>query len=239
MIATIAALVLLPQGLNRLTPQESAAGWKLLFDGKSTAGWHNYRAEGVKEGWVVKDGTLICDAEKHPGDIVTNELYDWFELTLEFNLGKDQNSGIILRATNEGQTMWQSGPEVQLYDHPQEDGVEISGYLYQLYSSKVDAQKPAGEWNKLRILIAPDGCKTWLNDVLYYEFVWGSDDFWARVKKSKFNAYPYFAKAEKGMIGLQGDHGAVSYRNIKIRPIKKGEPHALVSKTTAWRGIGS
>jgi hypothetical protein len=239
MIATLALAALLQDSNNALTAAEQRAGWKLLFDGVSTKGWHNYRTTGVHPGWVVKDGTLICDAEKHPGDIVTDELYDWFELSLEFKLGKDQNSGIILRATNEGETMWQSGPEVQLYDHPAEDGVEISGYLYQLYKSETDSQKPAGEWNKLRIVIAPTKCETYLNGVKYYEFVWGSEDFWARVKASKFARYPYFAKAEKGMIGLQGDHGAVTYRNIKIRPIVNLELSNLTGvEPMKWRGIG-
>lgn len=237
MIAALVLSVALQQH-NTLSSAEQRAGWKLLFDGKSTAGWHNYRAEGVHPGWVVKDGTLICDAAQHPGDIVTNDTYQWFELSLEFNLGKDQNSGIILRATNEGETMWQSGPEVQLYDHPAEEGVEISGYLYQLYKSETDAQKPAGQWNHLRILISPEACKTWLNGTLYYEFVWGSEDFWARVKKSKFSRYPYFAKAERGMIGLQGDHGAVTYRNIKIRPITKQAAQVVESSGYSWRGIG-
>lgn len=239
MIATLALAALLQDSHNTLSAAEKRAGWKLLFDGVSTKGWHNYRTTGVHPGWVVKDGTLICDAAQHPGDIVTDELYDWFEMTLEFNLGKDQNSGIILRATNEGETMWQSGPEVQLYDHPAEEDVEISGYLYQLYKSETDAQKPAGQWNKLRILIAPEECKVWLNGVQYYSFVWGSEDFWARVAKSKFSRYPYFAKAEKGMIGLQGDHGAVTYRNIKIRPIVKLELGNLTgAEPMKWRGIG-
>jgi hypothetical protein len=237
MVATLIAIAALQQH-NVLTPQERREGWRLLFDGKSTAGWHNYRAEGVHEGWIVKDGVLVCDAEQHPGDIVTDELFDWFELSLEFNLGKGQNSGIILRATNEGETMWQSGPEVQLYDHPAEDGVEISGYLYQLYKSETDAQKPAGEWNHLRIVIAQEKCETYLNGVKYYEFVWGSDDFWARVKESKFSRYPYFAKAERGMIGLQGDHGAVSYRNIKVRRIAPRKPSTGTNGGFHWRGIG-
>ncbi len=242
MVAALALLIAAQPAHNSLTAAEVRDGWQLLFDGKSTSGWHNYKATTVHEGWVVKDGTLICDAAKHPGDIVTNELYDWFELTLEFNLGKDQNSGIIIRATNEGETMWQSGPEIQLYDHPAEEGVEISGYLYQLYRSETDAQKPAGEWNKLRVLISPTACKTELNGVHYYQFVWGSDDFWSRVKKSKFARYPYFAKADKGMIGLQGDHGAVTYRNIKIRPIPPASAQVIVSNPAPpkyrWRGIG-
>jgi hypothetical protein len=72
--------------------------------------------------------------------------------------------------------------------------------------------------------------------VKYYEYVYGSEDFWARVAKSKFSAYPYFAKAPSGMIALQGDHGVVSFRNIKIRRIKQQEPEE--EPTFVWRGIG-
>jgi hypothetical protein len=50
--------------------------------------------------------------------------------------------------------------------------------------------------------------------------VLGSEDFMTRFKKSKFSAYPDFAKERKGSIAIQGDHGIVAFRNIKIRPIK-------------------
>jgi hypothetical protein len=207
--------------MNTLTPAESKAGWKLLFDGKSTAGWHNFKAEGVSSGWVVKDGVLTCADPGKAGDIVTKEKFDWFELSIEVNLGKGQNSGIMFRVADDGEATWHSGPEIQLYDHPIEAGVEVTGFLYQLYGSTVDASKPAGEWNVLHIVVAPDKCFTEVNGVKYYEYVFGSKDFWDRVAKSKFNKYPGFAKLDKGSIGIQGDHGAVSFRNIKIRPIKK------------------
>jgi hypothetical protein len=205
---------------NTLTPAERKAGWELLFDGKTTKGWHNYKAKGVGEGWQAKDGVLgIVDVEK-AGDIVTDQKFSWFELQLDYNLGPGQNSGIMFWVTEEGKTTWQSGPEVQLYDHPPQEGVETSGFLYQLYSSPVDASKPAGEWNHLRILISPKKCQTDLNGVKYYEFVYGSKDFWDRVAKSKFSKYPFFAKTTNGSIAIQGDHGNVFFRNIKIRRIK-------------------
>jgi hypothetical protein len=58
-----------------------------------------------------------------------------------------------------------------------------------------------------------------MNGTKYFEYVLGSDDFNARVAKSKFGKMPFFHKSNSGYISLQGDHGQVSFRNIKIRPI--------------------
>jgi hypothetical protein len=219
MVAALAA-VLAFQTQNTLTPAEEKAGWRLLFDGKSTAGWHNFKSPTIRPGWQVKDGTLTIVDPDNAGDIVTADKYDWFELTLDVKLGKGQNSGIMFHVADTGDETWHSGPEVQIYDHKAEPGVQITGYLYELYASPVDASKPAGEWNHMRIVVAPKKCETDVNGVKYYEYVLNSPDYWARVAKSKFAAFPEFSKLEKGSIAIQGDHGEVAFRNIKIRPIK-------------------
>ncbi|MFY9234865.1 MAG: DUF1080 domain-containing protein [Fimbriimonadaceae bacterium] len=228
MIATLAALLSIGTGLpldghvqanNTLTNAEKKAGWKLLFDGRTTQGWHNFKAKGVSEGWQVENGALVIKDSSKAGDIITDEQFDWFELTLDFNMGKGENSGIMYRVTEEGKATWHSGPEIQLYDST-DGGVQKTGWLYQLYESKVDSTKPAGEWNTMRILVSPTKSQTDVNGVKYYEYSFGSADFWARVAKSKFNEFPMFAKAAKGSIAIQGDHGKVAFRNIKIRPIK-------------------
>ena len=219
---TFLLAVLAIQDHNTLTADEQKAGWKLLFDGKSTAGWTNFKSKEIRPGWKVVDGTLICADPNNAGDIVTSDKFDWFELTLDFNLSKGGNSGVMFRVGEDGGATWHSGPEVQLYDHWAREGVEITGYLYQLYTSPTDASKPAGQWNKLRILVAPDKCLTEVNGVKYYEYVLGSDDFKARVAKSKFSQYPSFGKLDRGSIAIQGDHGVVSFRNVKIRRIKPG-----------------
>jgi len=54
--------------------------------------------------------------------------------------------------------------------------------------------------------------------------VLGSEDFKSRVANSKFAKMPNFAKSDSGYIGLQGDHGEVSFRNIKIRPVTPKKP---------------
>jgi hypothetical protein len=218
MFVTLTALIVL-QGQNTLTADETRAGWKLLFDGKSTAGWTNFKSTTIRPGWKVVDGVLMCADPNNAGDIVTSDKYGWFELTLDFNVSKGGNSGVMFHVADTGDATWHSGPEIQIYDHWVREGVETTGFLYQLYGSKVDAAKPAGEWNKMRIMIAPDKCFTEVNDKRYYEFVLGSEDFKARVAKSKFASLPSFGKLGVGRIAIQGDHGVVSFRNIKIRPI--------------------
>ena len=83
----------------------------------------------------------------------------------------------------------------------------------------LDATRPAGEWNQVTLLISPEKCVHEINGTKYFEYVLGSEDFENRVADSKFGRMRRFAKTHKGSIALQGDHGEVSFRNIKIRPI--------------------
>lgn len=219
MLAALAAAVVF-QANNVLTPKEVKDGWVLLFDGQTTKGWHNFKEKGVHPGWVVTDGVLTSTDASTSGDIVTDEKYDWFELTLDFKLGKGENSGIMFHVADDGDAIWHSGPEVQIYDDHGEPHAQKTGWLYELYSSPVDSTNPPGQWNHFRIVIAPKKCYTYVNGVKYYEYVLGSEDFKARVAKSKFANMPNFAKLTTGTIGIQGDHGVVSFKNIKLRKIK-------------------
>jgi len=218
--------------VNQLTDDEKKAGWKLLFDGKSFAGWHTFKRTDVRPGWQVKDGLLVCADPRNAGDLLTADKYDWFELSIEYNISEAGNSGILFHVTDEGRTTWNTGPEIQLLDNAKGSDPQRSGWLYQLYKPEIDpktnqpldATKPAGQWNHLRVVIAPPPAKSEvaMNGVKYYDFVYGSEDFKARVAKSKFNTMAGFAKSDSGAIALQGDHGTVSFRNIKLRPIKAG-----------------
>src|SRR6266550_3013182 len=69
--------------VNTLSPAEKADGWKLLFNGRDLSGWHNFKREGVRPGWQVKDGALVCIDPHDAGDIVTTDKFDGFELQLE------------------------------------------------------------------------------------------------------------------------------------------------------------
>jgi hypothetical protein len=219
---------------NQLTDDEKKLGWRLLFDGKSLAGWHSFKRKDVLPGWQVKDGTLACVDPDNAGDLCTDDQYEWFDLSLEYNITPAGNSGIMFHVTNDGGATWQTGPEVQLEDNAKAKDPERCGWIYQLYkppvdtktNKRLDATKPAGEWNQIRVLIAPPPAKSEvsINGVKYFDFVYNSDDFKDRIAKSKFRSMKKFAKYDRGMIALQGDHGSIAFRNVKIREITGKTP---------------
>ncbi len=228
--ATFRTLAVDDANNNTLSPEDKAAGWQLLFDGKDFAGWHNFKHEGVRPGWVVEDGALVCADPHNAGDIVTSNQFGWFELQLDYNISEAGNSGIMFHVTDEGNAAWATGPEFQLEDNVKAADKIRCGWLYALYQPPIDpktgqildATKPVGEWNHVRLLVTPEQCVHEINGVKYFEYVLGSEDFNNRVARSKFSKMPHFAKSKSGYIALQGDHGRVSFRNIKLRAIKSG-----------------
>lgn len=215
---------------NILTDAEKAGGWKLLFNGTDFTGWHNFKREGVRPGWQVKDGALVCVDPHDAGDLVTTEKFGAFELELDYNISEGGNSGIIFHVTDEGGAVWATGPEFQLEDNAKAADPQRCGWLYALYQpaddpktgKPIDATKPAGTWNHIRLVINPEKCEHIINGTKYFEYVIGSEDFNKRVAASKFSRMPLFAKSDSGYLALQGDHGQVSFRNIKIRPLPAG-----------------
>jgi len=215
---------------NTLTASEKKAGWQLLFDGTDFNGWHNFRKDGVRPGWEVKDGALTCVDPHNAGDIVTSNQFDWFELQLDYNISEAGNSGIMYHIGDVGGAMWETGPEFQLEDNVKAADQIRCGWLYALYQPPIDpatgktldATKPVGEWNHVRLLVSPEKCEHDINGVKYFDYVLHSADFNERVAKSKFGKMRNFAKFDVGFIGLQGDHGSVKFRNIKVRPIPAG-----------------
>jgi hypothetical protein len=96
-----------------LTPEEQAAGWRLLFDGKTTAAWRGFKSETLPAGWRVIDGALTRVAQA--GDIVSKQEFQDFELALEWKVAPGGNSGIFYRVSEAPglEYVWQSGPEMQ------------------------------------------------------------------------------------------------------------------------------
>ena len=217
----------LGETVNVLSEEEKKAGWKLLFNGKDLGGWHNFKVKTVRPGWQVKDGTLACVDPHDAGDLCTEDEYGWFELKLEYNIASGGNSGIIFHASDEGDAVWASGPEFQLEDNAKASDPQRCGWLYALYQppmdeatkKPLDATKPAGEWNEVRLVVGPEKCEHYINGVKYFEYQLGSEDFKKRVAASKFAAMPLFCKTPKGHISLQGDHGQVAFRNVKVRTL--------------------
>ena len=216
-----------PAKLNTLTRAEQTAGWILLFDGQDFAGWHNFKHDGMRPGWQVKDGALVCADPHNAGDIVTSNKFDWFELELDYNISEGGNSGIMFHVTDDGGAVWATGPEFQLEDNARAADPIRCGWLYALYQPPMDpvtgkildATKPVGEWNHVRLVVSPEKCLHEINGVKYFEYVLGSDDFNARVAKSKFSRCRFSPNPPAASSRCKATIGSVSFRNIKIRPL--------------------
>ena len=199
---------------------EQQSEWKSLFDGKSTAGWRNYKKESVGPGWTVVNGVLTRSGEG-AGDIITTDRYANFELALDWKVAEGGNSGIFYRATEDNNYIWQSAPEMQVLDDAKHaDGkspLTSAGSNFALYPAPRGVVRPAGEWNSARLIVNGNHVEHWLNGQKLLEYELGSAEWIDRVAKSKFNTMPNYGKAREGHIGLQ-DHGdPVEFRDIRIR----------------------
>ena len=218
----LTVLLLSPAGyaedVNSLTAAEKEQGFKLLFDGKTHTGWRGYKRPEPSEKWVVEDGAL---KGRGGGDLMTDGKYDFFELSLEWNLPKGGNSGIIYRVAETSGPSYSTGPEIQVLSNMNTNSKTSAGSCYALYGPTKDVLKPDGQWNQVRLIIKPDNrVEHWMNGEKVCEYEIGSDDWNARVAKSKFAKMKQFGTVQKGHICLQ-DHGnEVWYRNIKIRKLK-------------------
>jgi hypothetical protein len=210
------------EAMNVLSPAEQAAGWRLLFDGKTLTGWRGYHQDSAPAGWQVVDGAATRVAKG--GDIITRDQFANFELALDWKISPGGNSGIMYRVTEEYDETYKSGPEMQVLDDAKhadaKSRLTAAGSCYGLYPSPAGIVKPAGQWNQVRIVVNGNHVEQWLNGKKVVQYELGSPDWEARVRKSKFAQWPNFGRAKTGHIALQ-DHGDwVAYRNIKIRQVK-------------------
>ena len=198
----------------------SNAEWAVLFDGKIVNGLRGYKQSGFPDSWEVVDGTLKT-IPGHGVDLISEEVYKNFELELEWKVPEGGNSGIFYFATEEGDHIWQSAPEMQVLDDEKhtdgENTLTSAGALYAMIAPSTSVVNPVGSFNQVRIKVKDNHVEHWLNGTKIVEYVYGSDMMWDLVAKSKFSTMPQFAKASEGHIGLQGDHGVIWYKNIRIR----------------------
>jgi len=205
---------------NTLTPAEKAAGWKLLFDGKTLNGW---QITGNPQGWTAQDGAIANLAQK--GNMITTvDQFDDFILSLEYKLEERTNSGIFFRIADLRDSV-QTGIEMQLIDSkkPKEINKFSCGSIYNCQAPMKHVCKPVGEWNRV-VLTCRDNL-IWI-DVNGKRTLYMNLDRWTTPKMNpdgtpnKFKT-AYKDMARKGYIGFQ-DHGRrVWFRNIKIKPLQK------------------
>ncbi len=226
LIATASVVSAAP--VNQLAPKEKAAGWKLLFDGKSTQGWRSFKKETFPEkGWVVEEGWLHClgkgGGNKGGGDIVTDAEFTDFELKWEWKLAPAGNSGLkyfVLETRNEA-----LGHEYQMIDDERATGVDegnrkqLTASFYAVLAPSNTPIKPAGEVNSSRILVRGNHAEHWLNGVKVLEYECGSETIKAGVAASKFKDKSGFGDKVRGRILLQDHTCKAWFRNVKIREL--------------------
>jgi hypothetical protein len=226
---------------NQLTDYEVRHGWRLLWDGKTTAGWRGAKLDHFPaSGWGIEDGVLSVQESGGGesaafGDIVTLQSFSNFELELEFLMSEGANSGIKYFVDPDlnlgpGSAI---GCEFQILDdatHPDaKEGVNSNRTLGSLYdmitaenlstSGRSKQFKGIGQWNQARIVSVDGHVEHWLNNEKIVEFDRFSQIFRALVAYSKYKVWPGFCQWPDGRILLQ-DHGnAVSFKNIKVREL--------------------
>ena len=211
---------------NVLTKAEKASGWVLLFDGQTLNGWRDYNGTEITAPWVVEDGTLAAlgkGADEH-GYIVTDKQYENFVLVFDWKIAPGGNSGVFYHVVERPHVSvpYATGPEYQVLDNigfPFElEDWQLAAADYAMYVADPvkTILKPVGEWNHSKIVFDNGHVEHWLNGEKVVEFEAWTDDWFERKNSGKWDDYPEYGLASKGVFSLQ-DHGDRAwYRNMKV-----------------------
>ncbi len=196
-------------------PAVSADEGRSLFNGKDLTGWQGM--QGPADNWGVKDGTLTCTGGKGAHWLATREEFSDFDLSLEFKLPVNGNSGVFIRAPRVG-TPYVDGMEIQLLDDYGEKWKNLkpdqfTGAIYAAVAPSRRVTRKAGEWQTMRILCVGRRCSVWVN---------GEQIIDADLDKvaGKFGRKVPGLKRNSGVIGVQNHGDPVSFRRIVIKTIQ-------------------
>jgi hypothetical protein len=202
--------------------EAASAGWKVLFDGKTTVHWRGFRkASFPDKGWVVEGGCLLHRKNGGGGDLVTREFYEDFEFEFEWKLGSGANSGIKYLISEERDQA--IGIEYQLWDEggQRPAGKQSTGAAYDLLPPKTATPMLSGKFNQSRILLQGKHVEHWLNGIKVLEFDLESPELTAAIAKSKFKTVVGFGTKARTPILIQDHGGEVWFRNLRIRELPK------------------
>jgi hypothetical protein len=209
---------------NELTAAEKAAGWTLLFDGASFAGWRGYRLPGLPaQGWEINDGTLRAVPKVKGAELITTRTFTDFELSWEWNIAEAGNNGVKYFVTEDRPKS--PGVEYQMIDD-QKNSDAVSNPLHQtaafydvLPAAADKPLHPPGEWNRSQVVVRGRHVEHSLNGRLVLSYELGSDAVKAGLARSKFKDQPGFGEKITGPIMLTYHGDACAFRNLKVREI--------------------
>jgi len=216
---------------NRLTEDERRAGWRLLFDGRTTAGWVEVTGKPFPTNcWRVEDGSLKAIVRTDGfQDIRTGDSFRFFELQFDWKLLKAGNSGVkyLIQRVDEwtnaaGRQARARGLEYQLADDASDevgsDPKRVAGALYSLIAPTPRVPPKIGEFNHSLLVVRPGHVEQWLNGTKVVEF----DPANAEVRKLlrddlPKNSPPDAPLVESSPISLQNHSSEAWFRNLKVR----------------------
>ena len=233
--------LLLALALCAAVPAAHAAEpWKVLFDGKSTDAFRGFRRDTFpSRGWVIEGDALKTVVGGDRCDIITKDRYKDFELELEWRVSPGGNSGIFYDVAETETEAYFTGPEIQVIDDAANADAKnpkrTAGSLYDLIVPAAKA-KPAGEYNKFRIVKQDGRVEHWLNGAKVVEYRLGSPELTKMIAESKFKDMARFAKEGQGYVSIQHHGQEVWFKNVRIRalsPVIAGDPVAPRNVLTA------
>lgn len=178
-----------------------------LFNGLDLKGWRMVDPRSTN-GFYVKDGDLINDPVQeegkprvHYGNLRTDQEFEDFKLTLDVNVPENGNSGIYLRGVYEVQVFDSYGKPLDPHN---------MGGLYSRITPSVNAEKPAGEWQTMEIILCDRHLTVVLNGIAIID---------NQPVKGITGGALTSDESLPGPVYLQGDHDKVMYRNIYLTPI--------------------
>lgn len=185
----------------KVSSEEAAAGFKPLFNGTDLTGWH-YRNPDGRKSWSAQDGMLVntLGKDEHGTDLVTDAKFKNFTARYEYMVPKGANSGFYLRGRHEIQIL-DDGDATQ-------PSISSNGSLYNHTAPSVMASKKAGEWQTVEATIVGDKITVILNGQKIIDNVTCDKGTGGQLDNNVNDPGPIF---------VQGDHGAVAFRNMRIK----------------------
>ena len=178
-------------------------GFVPLFNGKDTTGWHLRRKDGHNS-WTIENGVLKNTVNKgeHGTDLVTDKKYWNFTVRYEFMVPDDSNSGFYLRGRHEIQVFgdYKAGK-------PSKTG---NGAIYNHTAPSTFASKPSEEWQTVEATMIGNKITVVLNGKKIHDSVECDRPTGSEIDKNVTEPGPFF---------LQGDHGTVSFRNMRVKEL--------------------